>query len=262
MNVRTFVLPFAGLALVATLTGCGAKKAEQAATSTSDSLLAQSPVEAPQGSVTPAEQYQPAPAPAPETPAPAPAPKPYKAQHKPAPAPTPAEKPGMPVPAGTTFTIAVTTALTSETAQPGDSWTGTVKDAVIVGSEVPIPAGAKVNGVIRGVLPAERGSRAFLVLSVRSVEVDGKEFDVSADADSIIAGSTRTRNVGTVAGSAAAGALIGRAIGGGGKGALIGGLLGGAAATGVVANTKGYQATVKEGAEIQVKVTRTATIRR
>jgi hypothetical protein len=77
---------------------------------------------------------------------------------------------------------------------------------------------------------------------------------ISASSDSIIAGSTRSRNVGAVAGSAAAGALIGRAVGGSAKGALIGGLIGGAAATGAVANTKGYQATVKEGSELHFKV--------
>ncbi len=258
MRTRTLLLSLAAALLVAGLAGC-AKKAEQAATSASDSLLAQNPVETPQGSVTPAEQYQPAPAPTP-------APTPTQRRPKPAPAPTPApvaaEKPGMTVPSGTPLKIAVTTALTSETAQAGDSWTGTIKDPVVSGTSVPIPAGARVNGVVRAVEPAERGSRAFLVLAVRSVEIDGTTFEVSAGADSIIAGGTRARNVGAVAGGAAAGALLGKAIGGSNKGALIGGLIGGAAATGAVAKSKGYQATVKEGTEITFTVNRTATIRR
>jgi hypothetical protein len=132
----------------------------------------------------------------------------------------------------------------------------------VVGSNVPIPAGARVNGVVRAVEPAERGSRAMLLLAVRSVEIDGKTYEVSAGTDSIIAGSTRARNVGAVAGGAAAGALIGKAIGGSNKGALIGGLIGGAAATGAVAKSKGYQVTVKEGAEMTFTLNKTATIRR
>ena len=136
---------------------------------------------------------------------------------------------------------------------PGDTWTGTVKDPVIIGDRVVIPAGATVNGVVSGAKAAEKGSRAMLVLAVRSVDVDGKTHALSANADSMIAGSTRARNVGAVAGGAGAGALIGKAIGGG-KGALIGGLLGAGAATGAVAASKGYQVEVKEGAEITFNV--------
>jgi hypothetical protein len=58
----------------------------------------------------------------------------------------------------------------------------------------------------------------MLVLAVNSIDVMGTSYQFHAVGDSMIAGSTRTRNVGVVAGSAAAGALIGHAIGGG-KGA-------------------------------------------
>ncbi len=263
MSSRILRVPIAALVIVAALAGCG-QKSQQAATTASDSLLSQSPVEPPQGSVTPQEQYQPAPATT-GTPAPSPAPttsSPRPRTSSPAPAPAPAAKPGMTVASGTPLKIAVETAITSETAQPGDAWTGTIKDPVVSGSNVPIPAGARVNGIVKAVEPAERGSRAYLVLGVRSIEIDGQSFDVSAGADSIIAGSTRARNVGAVAGGAAAGALLGKAIGGSNKGALIGGILGGAAATGAVVKSKGYQATVKEGTEIVFTVNKTATIRR
>jgi len=256
MDRRTLLLPLAVLALAVTLAGCG-QKADEAAITTSDSLLAQNPLEQTEGSVTPEEQMQPAP-----EPAPTPAPAASKPKPRPAPAPAPAAKPGVTVPAGTAFTITVSTALTSETAQAGDTWTGVVKDPVVVGSNVPIPAGSRVNGVVRAAEGAERGSRAFLVLGVSSVEIDGTTYPVTARTDSIIAGSTRARNVGAVAGGAAAGALIGKAVGGSSKGALIGGLIGGAAATGAVAKSTGYQATIKEGAEMTFTVSSAATIKR
>jgi hypothetical protein len=147
-------------------------------------------------------------------------------------------------------------ALTSETATVGQEWTGSIAEAVVVGNMAPFPSGSVVHGVVDGVLPAEKGDRAVLVLRVTSIEANGKSHNIVATSDSIIAGSTRARNLGAIAGSAGAGALIGRAIGGSGKGALIGGLIGGAAATGAVAKSKGYQATVKEGVELVFHVDR------
>ena len=125
-----------------------------------------------------------------------------------------------------------------------------MKDNVIVGDRVVIPAGSTVTGTVRGATPAKKGGRAMLLLGVSSVSVNGREMPVHASTDSIIAGSTRARNLGAIAGGAAAGALIGRAIGGSGKGGLIGGLIGAAATTGAVAGTKGYQVAIKPGTEI------------
>lgn len=262
---RTILGSIAILAVTAALAGCG-NKSEQASDLSSDSLLASNPVEQPAGDLSPQTDFQPpaeeppVEAPAPTTPASRPKPKPST---KPAPpvAATPQEEPGVTLPAGTGVNVTVTTALTSETAHVGDTWTGEIKENVIVGDRVVFPAGSPVSGVISGVLPAERGSRAFLVLEVRSVSANGQTHMVSANADSIIAGSTRARNVGAVAGGAAAGALLGKAIGGGGKGALIGGLVGGAAATGAVAKSKGYQALVKEGSVITFNVNESVKIR-
>lgn len=238
----------------ALVAGCGSKPADQTATDVvSDSLLASSPIETPPGELQPQTDFQPqtqappsaTPVPSPRTEAP-PAPKPRVVQ----------AAPTATVAAGTGMKITMTSALTSETAQVGQEWSGAVAEPVIVGSMAPFPAGSTVHGVVDGVRPAAKGDRAVLVLRVTSITANGKTHNISATADSIIAGSTRARNVGAVAGGAAAGALIGRAVGGSGKGALIGGLIGGAAATGAVANTKGYQATVKEGAELVFVVNR------
>ena len=156
--------------------------------------------------------------------------------------------------------LTVDAQISSETAQPGEEWTGTVKTPVIVGTSAPIPAGSVVRGVVSGVKGAEKGSRAFLVLTVTSITVNGKSHAVSAGTDSIIAGSTRARNLGAIAGGAAAGALIGKAVGGSSKGAVIGGLLGGAAATGAVAVSKGYQVVLKEGTELTFTVNKDARL--
>jgi hypothetical protein len=245
---RTNVIVWSLLAATLVVAGCGGQRADQSASTTSDSLLAASPVEPPQGDLTPQSDYQQQ---QPETPTPAPTPPASKPAPKPAskPASEPASR-GVTVPAGTAVKVTVTPQISSETAQVGDTWEGTVVEPVVVGTAAPIPAGSRVAGVVTGVKPAARGDRAFLVLAVRSIEVGGKSLSIGASTDSIIAGSTRARNLGAIAGGAAAGALIGKAVGGSGKAAAIGGLIGGAAAGAGVAASKGYQVVLKEGTEL------------
>jgi hypothetical protein len=253
---RTLFVTCAILALAGALAGCG-HKTDQTAQTSSDSLLASNPSEPAQGNITPQAPYE-QPQPGAQAP-PKPAPR-KQPGTKPPSNPAPQQAPGVTVPAGTAIHIAVDAQISSETAQPGDTWTGTVKEPVIIGTAAPIPAGSVVSGVITGSEPAKKGSRALLVLAVRSVTVNGTEHSVSASADSIIAGSTRARNLGAIAGGAAAGALIGKAVGGG-KGALVGALLGGGAATGAVASTKGYQVVLKPGTEVTFTVNESVVMR-
>lgn len=256
---RTALIAVTAFAVAASLAGCG-KKAEQAQqnTSTTDSLLANNPTEQQNGNLTPQTNYQQQPAP--ETP-PTPAPAKTTSKPKPKPAPVPKTEPSATLPAGTPFHVVIGTTITSETAQAGDAWSGTLKEAVSAGEAGVIPAGSTVHGVVEGAKGAQKGDRAVLVLRLTSVDFRGEAIEVSGKSDSMIAGSTRTRNVGAVAGGAAAGALLGRAIGGSGKGALIGGLIGGAAATGAVAKSKGYQVEVKEGYEMTFTLTHDSHMR-
>lgn len=239
------------LAIALAITGC-AQKNEQASETVSDSLLAANPVEPPQTGITPQTEFQPEPQQQ-EPPPPAPkavAPKPKRKPAPPTEAPQAPVARGVVVPAGTAIKINVAAQLTSETALAGETWSGEVTEPIVIGTSAPIPAGSKVSGVITSVKAAEKGSRAHLVLAVRTIEVGGRTHHIHATAESLIAGSTRARNVGAVAGSAGAGALIGKVIGGSNKGALVGGLIGGLVGTGAVASTKGYQVTIKEGTEL------------
>jgi hypothetical protein len=145
------------------------------------------------------------------------------------------------VESGTQLSIRLVSTIDSETARVGDPWTGVVIHAVTDRERVIVPAGSEVRGTVSGAHGARRGSRAMLDLVVKEVVVDGRSHPLVAGTDAVIAGSPRARNLGAIAGGAAAGALIGKAIGGDGKDAAIGGLIGGAAATGVVARSKGYQ---------------------
>jgi hypothetical protein len=250
--MKLYRLLIAAACLIA-LAGCGQKSAQNTGTAASDSMLASSPVEQPQGQIQPQTTGSPSgsteqPAPAPQSQGSTPAPAKHKsssssgASHsKPA-----AEAPSAMVAAGTDMTIKVGTALTSESATEGAAWSGTLNAPLIVGSNVAFPAGAAVEGTVAAVKPAAKGDRAMMLLRVESI--NGKP--IHATCDSMVAGSTRKRNVGAIAGGAAAGALIGKAMGGSGKSALIGGILGGAAATGAVAASKGFQVEVPAGKEV------------
>jgi len=264
---RVFLLCGAALVLVAALNGCASKKTAEETSTSSDSLLASNPVEQPQGSLTPQTQYQhqqtSEPLPMEQPTAEKPRATSTKTHSRPSPS-SPSREPaetGVTLAAGTPIQVGVTAQLSTETANVGDTWTGEVKDNVIVGNTVVIPAGSQVNGVVAAVAPAQKGSRASLELAVKSVMVNGKSHPVSASMEPIVAGSTRARNVGAVAGGAAAGALIGKAVGGSGKGALIGGLIGGASAAGAAAASKGYQVVLKEGAVITFSVKENVMVR-
>jgi type IV secretion system protein VirB10 len=235
--------------------GCARKTAQQTDTATSDSLVASNPTERPAGDITPQTSYQEprqtvtTPPPVTHTSKPRTHASTTTQQHT-ATNTTPSTPPGITVPAGTAVKIEVATDVTSETATPGETWTGSVKENVIVGNRVVIPAGSPVAGVVKDAKGAKKGDRAMLDLAVSSINVNGRSYPINGGTEPIIAGSTRARNLGAVAGGAAAGALIGKAIGGSGKGALIGGLIGGAAAAGGAAASKGYQVHIKPGTVI------------
>lgn len=250
--------------LLFSLSAC-AKKAETVAeTTTSDSLLSSTPVEEPAGNMTPQTDYQSQPQQTPSAPASSTPSRPRTTTPRSNP---PASQPAEPVAtgtliaAGTPIEITVTAPISTETANVGDAWTGEVKEAVIVGSDVVIPAGSRVEGVVTSSTPAEKGSRAELDLSVRSVTVDGKSYPVTAGTESIVAGSTRARNLGAIAGATAAGALIGKAVGGSSKGAVIGGLIGAAGSAGAVAKSKGFQVVIKDGTAITFNVSKDIRVR-
>jgi hypothetical protein len=161
---------------------------------------------------------------------------------------------------GTNINVTLGNTISSETASVGDAWHGTVTNNVEMQNGGMIPAGSEVSGVVTGAVGAKRGSRAMLDLGVRGIRVNGRDEKVTANGEAVIAGSTRARNLGAIAGGAAAGALIGKAVGDG-KNAAVGGIIGGATAAGVVAGSKGYQVVLKDGSVMSFTVSQTVAMR-
>ena len=151
------------------------------------------------------------------------------------------------IPSGASIEITLGTALTSETANVGNPWSGTTRSASLLDGRSVIPAGSAVRGTITGVTPARKGDRAMLDLGLTSFTVGDRDYSVHGTMQSVVAGSPRARNLGAIGGATVAGAVIGHQVGGSSTGTIVGGLIGAGAATGVVSQTKGYQVVLKQG---------------
>ena len=255
--------------VVAALSGCARKQTETASSTSSDSLLATSPVEDQPGDLTPQLAFpdpqapphavpKPRPA-APSAPAPEPAP-PTPASTRESPVRTP-ESPGLLVTWGSSLRVEMSDEIRSDGWHPGEVWSGTLKDSVFAGPDVAFPAGSVVRGTVTEAKASRDGQHARLTLELTSIDAHGKTHVVSATMKPIEAESHTARKVGGILGGTAAGALIGQAIGGK-KGALIGGAVGGAAAGGAVAATTGDEVVLKRGSVVRFTMAKDAVVRR
>jgi hypothetical protein len=259
MRLRTWTVLSLVLVLAIALSGCG-KKQTADMTLADSTAFAANPTESTSADLTP-QGTVPPPAPTP-TPAPTPAAKPKATAPRTAPTPkAPAPAPGITVPSGTAIAVTLNHPISTETAKVGDSWTGVVKNSIVVDEKTVIPAGSTVQGTVTAVKPAAKGDRALLDLSITSLGVEGANYAATATTPAIEAGSTRARNLGAIAAGTGAGALVGGAVGGK-KGAIIGGLLGAAGSGGAVAASKGYQVVLKEGTELTFNTTQSVKIKR
>jgi hypothetical protein len=136
------------------------------------------------------------------------------------------------VPAETVISVVLDETLGSKISTSGQQFTASVREPVEVDGRVAIPKGARATGIVRDAKPAGRfKGGAQLELTLTSIEVHGKNYDVHTTAPNEVSKGKGKRTAAMVGGGAGGGALIG-GLAGGGKGALIGGLIGAAAGTG------------------------------
>ena len=135
------------------------------------------------------------------------------------------------VPAGTAMDVRLDSKISTEDAQSGQPWSGTVYRSVMSGGRVAIPAGSPVSGVVVQSVQGDHNTRPQIELAVRNVSVDGRSMRFSGETEPIVAGSDRAKKIGAIVGGAAIGGILGHVVGGK-KGTVIGGLLGGAAGYG------------------------------
>jgi hypothetical protein len=155
------------------------------------------------------------------------------------------------IPAGTAVRIRIIDSLSSETAQVGQQFHGTLAAPIAANGKVLFPKGARVTGEVVNV---ERSGRLStpgeLHLTLRTIRNGGQDYAVSVPAI-VIKGESHTKsNVTKIGGGTAVGALIG-ALAGGGKGAAIGAGVGAAAGTGAAAATGKKPAQVESEAVLE-----------
>lgn len=130
------------------------------------------------------------------------------------------------VPAGTTITVRLASAVGTKTSNTGDVFMASVAEPVTIEGKTVIPAGADAKGkVVEAQALGKIKGAARLKLALTSVTIKGKAYDIESSVSSRTAKGKGKRTAVTTAGGGGLGALIG-GIAGGGKGAAIGALAG------------------------------------
>lgn len=164
------------------------------------------------------------------------------------------------IPSGTSVRVRMIDSLSSEKAQVGDTFRGTLDEAIQVNGRELYPKGADVIGRVTDAHPTGRLSEpGELDLVLNTVSSGTVAASINVEPLVIKGESHAKSNVTKIGGGAALGAVIG-AIAGGGKGAAIGTVAGGAAGTGAAAAT-GKKPAVVDSEAVLTFVTSSASMR-
>jgi hypothetical protein len=167
-------------------------------------------------------------------------------------------EPGV-VPVGQELDVRLQQSLSSNTAKVEDRFEATTAVDLKQGSDVLIPAGAVVRGVVTSVQPAGRIERkGSLTLSFDRVTVNGRELPVRATATQVFESQGIQGETDKIAAGAGVGAIVGGIIGGL-KGALAGILIG---AGGTVAATEGKDVELPAGTIVRIRFDSPVAVRR
>lgn len=133
--------------------------------------------------------------------------------------------------ADTELDVRLISSLSSKTSKDGETFTASVDKAIEVDGKTIIPKGADVTGKVTKAVPSGRlKQRAELWVTLTSVKVGGKSYDIATSTTGHKEGSKATRDIIFIGGGAGGGAAIG-GLAGGGKGAAIGAAVGAGAGT-------------------------------
>ncbi len=163
------------------------------------------------------------------------------------------------IPSGTSIRVRMIDNLSSEKAQVGDTFRGTLDEAIQVNGKELYPKGADVIGRVTDVHATGRLSEpGELDLVLNTVSSGTVAASINVEPLVIKGESHAKSNVTKIGGGAVLGAVIG-AIAGGGKGAAIGTVAGGAAGTGAAAAT-GKKPAVVDSEAVLTFVTSSASV--
>jgi hypothetical protein len=143
----------------------------------------------------------------------------------------PAAPTAIELPEGTTIRVRLDQDLGSKISQPGDSFTATVADDVIIDGKTAIARGSRADGAVIDAKPLGKfKGGAELAVKLERVTTSYGSYPVSTSSVQRAEAGKGKRTAIFAGGGAGLGALIG-GLAGGGKGAAIGALAGGGAGT-------------------------------
>jgi hypothetical protein len=164
------------------------------------------------------------------------------------------------VPEGTDLTVILDQSISTASARSGDSFRATLVSPVMIDSKTVLPKDAPVTGHIIESVPSGRlKGVAKLDLTLDSIEVKGKSYDLATDDEGRKGKNHNKRNGVLIGGGAGAGAIIG-GIAGGGIGAVIGSAVGAGAGTAGAAYTGKKDIRLPAETALTFRLTRPVTI--
>jgi hypothetical protein len=221
VNPLRKLMPFAVMALAATISCSGCKTNPQKPATTSPGTQPGNGTQAtiPAGQTQPTSQQ-----PAPSQAGGAVAPPPGSPQ-------VPAQSAAIDLPTGTRIRVRLDQDLGSKISRPGDRFGATVADDVQVNGQTVIARGARAEGTVIDAKPLGKiKGGAYLAVRLERVHTNWGSYPVSTSSVDRAEKGKGKRSGEFIGGGAGVGALIG-GLAGGGRGALIGGLAGGGAGT-------------------------------
>jgi hypothetical protein len=172
----------------------------------------------------------------------------------PPPSPEPVVHPKIIIPSGTQLSIRMNEEVSSEKAQVGEIFHGSLAAPVIVDGQTVIPTTADVEGRVVDVKSAGRfAGQSVLAVELTRLRMNGASYNLQTDRWTQSGNGRGKATAAKVGGGAVIGAVIG-GIFGGGKGAAIGAGAGAGAGTGASAATKGQQIILKPEAVVNFQL--------
>lgn len=160
------------------------------------------------------------------------------------------DEPGT-MPAGQLLDVRLQDALSSGTATVEQRFDASTVVGLMQNGRTLVPAGSRVQGIVRGVDPASRTDRAgSLTLAFTSLRVNGREIPIRGMATQVFESGGLRDEGGTAGVGAGVGGVIGGIVGGV-RGALLGAIIG---AGGAIVATAGRDIQLPAGAIVRVRL--------